>query len=126
MTISARTGIFIRCPTSLLKKIGWMDASTNTAYQYHGCYWCGCQCSLTKATEVEHPEQQKDRRERTKDAHEYFLSIDIDLVEIKECEWMNKGKTQIMLSDSVSLVDYICIMDVNGHPCNTSPMQLHR
>jgi G:T-mismatch repair DNA endonuclease (very short patch repair protein) len=65
---------------------GW-DASTNTAYQYHGCYYHGCQCRLTTSAEKKKPELQKQRRERTHEISQYLLSLGIKLVEMKECEW---------------------------------------
>jgi G:T-mismatch repair DNA endonuclease (very short patch repair protein) len=67
---------------------GW-DAATNTAYQYHGCYYHGHQCSLTSKAEKNNPELQQDRREKTEDIHDYLLSIGINLVEIKECQWLH-------------------------------------
>ena len=96
---------------------GW-DASTNTAYQYHGCYWHGCQCSLTTSAEANNPDQQKERRERTRDVHDYLLGIGVNLVEIKECEWLYAK------SNNNELKEFVKSLNIPKHPVNMTEAEI--
>ena len=70
------------------------DASTETVYQFHGCYWHGHQCELTTAAELQDPELQAQRREQTADVAEYLENqLSYTVVTKRECEWYADKKT---------------------------------
>jgi len=88
---------------------GW-DPLTNTAYNYHGCYYHGCQCSLTKTAEEKNPDLQKERRDRTEEIHNYLISLGITLVEIKECQWL------FAKSNNNELKEFVQSLNIPEHP----------
>lgn len=79
------------------------DPITNTAYQFHGCYFHGHQCKLTKhikkSIQLDYLNKQ---RERTKSIASYIKQSGHKLVEIYECEFKEWGKRDTELLEFIS------------------------
>ena len=66
---------------------GW-DQDNNIVYQFHGCYFHGHECDLTK--NVKDPnwhDTRQERYQRTKDITEYISERVSNVVELWECEF---------------------------------------
>ena len=67
---------------------------SNTVYQFHGCYFHGHQCVLNKKDyNVTKGCSMTDLRQQTAEISAYIRSEGYNLVEIYECEWMARVKT---------------------------------
>lgn len=68
------------------------DASSNTAYQFHGCFWHGHPCDTNEGVET-HPVRAKPMRElleETRRNEEYVRRLGYRLVVVWECEWRRR------------------------------------
>lgn len=70
-------------------KVDGFDESTNTVYQYHGCFWHGCPKCFHETTinNVNH-ETMDDLHEKTIERSRQITDAGYQLVEMWECEWL--------------------------------------
>jgi G:T-mismatch repair DNA endonuclease (very short patch repair protein) len=65
--------------------------STNTVFQFHGCYWHGHKCHKTRDVDMkEHPSKKQTFVEilaSTLKKEEYIQKLGYNLIRIWECEW---------------------------------------
>ena len=66
------------------KKIGpypvdGYDANTNTVYQFHGCYWHGHECWMTKNVKDQSPQQRIATYQQKRNGFSYFYCKRRDL-----------------------------------------------
>ena len=61
---------------------------TNTVYQFHGCWWHGCQtCFPNDRDSKQYGRSHKEKRDHTTKIAEYIRQSGYGLEEIWECEW---------------------------------------
>ena len=65
--------------------------SSNTVYQFDGCYYHGCSCIETQ--DALKKQELLLKAKRTKENHEYICGLRFHLIVMRECEW-NKLKRQ--------------------------------
>jgi hypothetical protein len=65
--------------------------SSNTVYQFDGCYYHGCSCIETQDTLKK--QELLLKAKRTKENHEYICGLGFHLIVMRECEW-NKLKRE--------------------------------
>ena len=62
--------------------------TTNTVYQFHGCWWHGCKCRKTNRDDsVRGRPSLNQKLERTKKITEYIRNCGHTVVEMWECQW---------------------------------------
>ena len=75
-------------------------ATTNTVFNYDGCYWHAHSCQ-------KEPETEKDKqrfeiaRQRTKDRDEYYKSLGYNVRTIRECEFRKEIKSDPKLKEFI-------------------------
>ena len=69
-------------------------------YQFHGCYWHGHRCTLTKKllTTVRGQEWLLERAERTVRISSYLKTLGFTVIEEYECHWEKEKKTKACLN----------------------------
>ena len=69
---------------------GWC-AETQTAYQFHGCFWHGCpKCHQPEETNPKNNKTMAELLANTK-AHTAYLRRHVETVEMWECDWKELG-----------------------------------
>ena len=68
---------------------------SQTVFQFHGCWWHGHICHLTKGKEMNEKRKRpmRELREETKEISKYIKDQGYHLVEIYECQWRRIKKT---------------------------------
>ena len=79
------------------------DAASQTAYEFHGCYWHGHRCWLTAKKfasaeadpdlpqSIEFLKLMRERAKRTEDKSQYLESLpELRVVSIRECQWYHQ------------------------------------
>ena len=83
---------------------------TKTIFEFHGCWWHGCDCQLKRVKTDKDQQLLQKRRERTESRSNTLRSLGYKVVEIFECEWMKKkrenGKVKLFLQSQMSLLFY--------------------
>ena len=71
------------------------NAQTQTAYQFHGCYWHGHDCALNRGKEFNEKRKKPmaEIREETRANTEYIRSKGYNVVEMYECQWREMKRT---------------------------------
>ena len=71
------------------------NAQTQTAYQFHGCYWHGHDCALNRRKEFNEKRKKPmaEIREETRAITEYIRSKGYNVVEMYECQWREMKRT---------------------------------
>ena len=64
---------------------GWCQ-ETQTVYQFHGCYWHGCECMGKKMNNTKNVAMAA-LREETRENTEYLEKLGYKVVEMWECDW---------------------------------------
>ncbi|KAK4882043.1 hypothetical protein RN001_005362 [Aquatica leii] len=85
-------------------------ARTNTVYQFHGCYFHGCEiCFPNQTAELggNKNESMSARREKTEAISARIRSYGYNLIEIKECQFKSFLKTNIQANQFVSDNDFL-------------------
>lgn len=69
-------------------------ATTNTCYQFHGCFWHGHSCRLTEGRDFNSIRQLPMAKlfEDTQENKKYILSLGYNYKEMWECEWYDLKK----------------------------------
>ena len=62
-------------------------AETNTAFEFHGCYWHGHSCKLTKSVKADKKILLEKRLEKTKLRTAFLEKRGLKVVEMRECEY---------------------------------------
>ena len=62
-------------------------ASTNTVYEFNGCYYHGHECKLTKHCNAKWRQRQQDLENRTIAKRQYLETQGYNVIEIRECEY---------------------------------------
>ena len=79
------------------------EAKTNTIFEYHGCYYHGHDCDMTKNVKSKQWHERKTiLQKRTKKRTEFFKSLGYNVREIYECEFKSQCKTDKELSSFIS------------------------
>jgi hypothetical protein len=69
-------------------KVDGYDESSNTVYQYHGCFWHGCpRCFREETINNVKKEEMGDLLEKTKERTKQLEDSGYNVVEIWECSW---------------------------------------
>ena len=79
------------------------DATSQTAYEFHGCYWHGHRCWLTakkfagaeaepdSPQSIEFLKLMRERAKRTEDKRQYLETLpELRVVSIRECQWYHQ------------------------------------
>ena len=68
---------------------------SQTVFQFHGCWWHGHICHLTKGKEMNEKRKRPmaELREETKETSKYIKDQGYHLVQIYECQWRRIKKT---------------------------------
>ena len=68
---------------------------SRTVFQFHGCWWHGHDCNLTKGKEMNEKRKKpmKELLKQTKANSKYIRDQGYNLVEMWECEWCRLKKT---------------------------------
>ena len=79
------------------------DAASQTAYEFHGCYWHGHRCWLTakkfssakadpdSPQSIEFLKLMREREKRTEETRQYLERLpDLTVVSIRECQWYHQ------------------------------------
>ena len=79
------------------------DAASQTAYEFHGCYWQGHRCWLTarkfasaeadpdSPQSIEFLKLMQERERRTEEKRQYLESMpELTVVSIRECQWYHQ------------------------------------
>lgn len=75
------------------------DESTNTVFQFHGCYWHGHRCWLTR--HVTDDNVMKKREEKTRKITQYLRLKGHKVVEMRECTFRNNIRFNTKLNQFV-------------------------
>ena len=88
-------------PTQL--PVDGYDAASQTAYEFHGCYWHGHRCWLTakkfssakadpdSPQSIEFLKLMREREKRTEETRQYLERLpDLTVVSIRECQWYHQ------------------------------------
>ena len=96
-------GIFIRHQMNNTEKrigerkipVDGFHGPSQTVFQFHGCWWHGHICHLTKGKEMNEKRKRPmaELREETKETSKYIKDQGYHLVEIYECQWRRIKKT---------------------------------
>ena len=96
-------GIFIRHQMNNTEKrigerkipVDGFHGPSQTVFQFHGCWWHGHICHLTKGKEMNEKRKRPmaELREETKETSTYIKDQGYHLVEIYECQWRRIKKT---------------------------------
>jgi G:T-mismatch repair DNA endonuclease (very short patch repair protein) len=74
--------------TVLGRKVDGFDKTTNTVYQFHGCFWHGCpNCYKEDTINNKKKESMGDLYEKTKRFTQQLRDNGYKVVEMWECEW---------------------------------------
>ena len=94
--------------TLLTYKLDGFCKDTKTIFEFHGCWWHGCDCQLKRVKNDKDQQLLQKRRERTESRSNTLRSLGYKVVEIFECEWMKKkrenGKVKLFLQSQMSLL----------------------
>lgn len=79
-------------------KVDGFDKITNTIYQYHGCFWHGCNKCFSPSTvnHVNH-DTMEDLYEKTTRRSKQLKEAGYSLVEIWECEWLKSREYKVTI-----------------------------
>ena len=80
-------------------------AQTQIVYQFHGCYWHGNDCALTRGKEI-HEKRNKptvELLEETRAHTEYIKSKGYRVLEMWECEWPRMKRTNRELQRFIAI-----------------------
>ena len=78
------------------------DCRTNTVYQFHGCYFHGHLCSLTKHIKKENLQKLlTQRRERTMKISSFIKQRGYNIIEIYECQFNEMKRNSKNLRDFI-------------------------
>ena len=74
-------------------KVDGFDEKTNTVYQYHGCFWHGCQkCYNEGSINNVNQEEMGDLYEKTKERSNRIKEAGYNLEEMWECKWTKSSE----------------------------------
>ncbi|KAI8516762.1 hypothetical protein Bbelb_053430 [Branchiostoma belcheri] len=79
-------------------------SATGEIFQFHGCYWHGHACNLTKGRDYNERRGKSlaTLREETAETTEYLRKCGYTVVEMWECEWLAMVRTDDRLSSFVA------------------------
>ena len=67
------------------------EQEQNTIYQFHGCYWHGHQCWLTKSVkDAKWHKEQETKYKKTLETTQYLRSHGFTVIEMWECQFRNQ------------------------------------
>ena len=63
--------------------------ATKTVYEFHGCYYHGHECELTKTCNEKWQKRRPELEKRTQDKINYLKQLRYNVIEIRECEYQS-------------------------------------
>lgn len=92
-------------------KLSNIFSALNTVYQFHGCWWHGCECKTGDRDDTTKGPSLNQKRERTKKSTEYIRSCGYTVIEMWECEWREYKRSNTIHNSYVYPTEHIFRMN---------------